>query len=138
MKISVDEKKAEAVRRMKMLDIYPETIQQFEKQGLISISEPPLGAFFWAKEEDIEYIKIFEHRFNTLVYMIVRSYHSDMGVLDSYFYVSDYREEWESDVAMFKDLAAYVYVYNHTDPWCSEFGDIGILKTATAGIVRTW
>ncbi|MBR6713259.1 MAG: hypothetical protein IKI76_09740 [Selenomonadaceae bacterium] len=46
MKISRDKKKAEAVWRMKSLGIFPDTIRQFERRDLISISEPPLGAFF--------------------------------------------------------------------------------------------
>jgi len=31
---------------MELFGIYSEIIQQFEKQNLISVSEPPLGAFF--------------------------------------------------------------------------------------------
>ena len=37
MKISIDRKKVEAVRRMELLGIYPETIQQFEKHNLVSV-----------------------------------------------------------------------------------------------------
>ena len=57
MNISIEEKKAEAIRRMKMLEIFPETIRQFEKENLISVSEPPFGAFYWADEEQQEIIK---------------------------------------------------------------------------------
>ncbi len=46
MNVSIEDKKAEAVARMKLLGIYPETIDQFEREGLVSISEPPFGAFF--------------------------------------------------------------------------------------------
>ena len=57
MKISIDRKKVEAVRHMELLGIYPETIQQFEKYNLVSVSEPPLGAFFFASDDDLELIK---------------------------------------------------------------------------------
>ena len=45
MNISKEEKKAEAIVRMKILGIFPETIQQFETDDKVSISEPPFGAF---------------------------------------------------------------------------------------------
>lgn len=35
-----DEKKAEAIKRMKLADIFPQTIKQFEEDGYVSISEP--------------------------------------------------------------------------------------------------
>lgn len=38
MKISIEEKKVEAVSRMKMLSIFPETIRQFDEDGKVSIS----------------------------------------------------------------------------------------------------
>ena len=41
MNVSIEKKKAEAVRRMRELGIYGPTIRQFEKQGLLSRSEPP-------------------------------------------------------------------------------------------------
>ena len=33
---------------------------------------------------------------------------------------------------------AFAYVYNHDDPYLSEFGYIGIKLGAAAGLVRTW
>ena len=51
MKVSIEEKKAEAIKRMEMFQIYPETIQQFEKENLVSVSEPPFGAFYWVDDE---------------------------------------------------------------------------------------
>ena len=33
-----DEKKAEAIKRMKLADIFPQTIKQFEEDGYVSIS----------------------------------------------------------------------------------------------------
>ena len=74
MNISIEEKKAEAIRRMKMLEIFPETIRQFEKENLISVSEPPFGAFYWADEEQQEVIKKIEKEYNLLVYVGIMSY----------------------------------------------------------------
>ena len=47
MNISIEEKKREALCRMRLLGIFPETIRQFEEDGYVSVSEPPLGAFYW-------------------------------------------------------------------------------------------
>ncbi|MBR0288989.1 MAG: hypothetical protein IJQ82_08430 [Selenomonadaceae bacterium] len=138
MKISMDEKKAEAVRRMELLGIYPETIQQFKNHGIVSVSEPPFGAFFWASDNDLELIKSFETKHNALVYTVVRSYYEELGKLDSYLFVGDYREEWEIDRRGLTRGEAFSYVYNHDCEWCSEFGTIGIKLTIAAGLLRTW
>ena len=70
MKISRDEKKIEAVERMKLLGIYPETIRQFEKKDIVRISEPPFGAYYWTEGEDLKRIKEFEEKHNALVYTL--------------------------------------------------------------------
>lgn len=141
MKISLDEKKAEAVRRMKALDIAPEIIRQFEAEGRISISigirELPLGAFFWAKDEELQGVREFEREYNALVYHVVRSYPS-IGKLDSYLYVSDHREEWDDDRARLNQGETCAYVYNHDMPDCSESGFIGIETTIAGSLCRTW
>lgn len=135
--ISTEAKKAEAIKRMKMLGIFPETIKQFEQDGYVSISEPPVGAFFWAEGEDLERIKKFEAEYNALVYVVVRSY-TTIGKMDSYLYVSDYEEEWPMDHDGIKSKEVLAYVYNHDAPDCSEIGYIGIGSTIAAGLRRTW
>ena len=71
MKIHIEDKKVEAVRRMKQLGIYPETIQQFDKEGYVSVSEPPFGAYFWVQGEELERIREFEKKHNALVCTVV-------------------------------------------------------------------
>ncbi|MBQ3433731.1 MAG: hypothetical protein IJG24_01645 [Selenomonadaceae bacterium] len=138
MKISRDKKKAEAVWRMKSLGIFPDTIRQFERQDLISINEPPLGAFFWANGDDLKRIKDFEAEHNALVYMVVRAYYKELGKLDAYLFVGDHLKEWSYDRRGLADNEAFAYVYNHDCEWCSEFGTIGIMRTIAAGLIRTW
>ena len=136
--ISREDKLTEAVLRMKKLSIFPETIRPFEEDGKISISEPPMGAFYWAEGEDLERIRRFEEQHNALVYVVIRSY-TTIGKMDCYLFVNDHVEEWERDR---KSLEApgdgvFSYVYNFDDPDCSEFGDIGVAKTPAAGLRRT-
>lgn len=137
---TLEQKKAEAIARMKLLGIFPETIKQFEKEGKVSFSEPPLYAFYWANEEQQKVIKEFEKEHNALVYMGIRSY-TTYGICDSYFYVSDYEEEWELDKESLTNKEnpnQVVYVYNNDDPWCSELGSIGFEKTPAGSLKRTW
>ena len=139
MKVSLEEKKAEAVARMEMLGIFPETIRQFEKDGLVSVSEPPFGAFFWVDEEDKKLIAEFEKSRSALVYMIVRSYFKDWGKVDAYLFVSDYKdEEWDLDRNDLKHGQALAYVYNHDEPVFSEIGTVGLQLTVAAGLQRIW
>ena len=61
-KVTLEEKKKEAIKRMRMLKIFPATIKQFEKDVKVSISMGPVGAFYWADEETLAKIKQFEKR----------------------------------------------------------------------------
>ena len=137
MNVSIEEKKAEALWRMKKLGIFPGTMKQFEKQGYVSISEPPFGAFYWAEGEDLKRIREFEKEHNALVYVVVRSY-MEFGKMDAYLYVSDYPDEWRQDNMDLENREPIAYVYNHDMPDCSEFGCIGIAPTIAAGLRRTW
>lgn len=137
MNISIEEKKVEAIRRMKELGIFNQTIQQFEKDDLISISEPPFGAFYWIEGKDLERVREFEQKYDALVFVAIRSY-TDIGKMDSFLYVSDRIEEWETDHEIMKNGEVFAYVYNHDAPEDSEFGYIGIAPTVAAGLRRTW
>lgn len=136
-KISVEAKKAEAIERMKLLDIFPETIRQFKDEGHVSISMPPVGAFFWAEGEDLKRIQDFESKHNAVVYVVIRNY-TTIGTLDSFLFISDYEEEWPMDRDGLERQEALAYVYNHDDPICSELGYIGFKRTIAAGLLQTW
>ena len=134
MNISRLEKKQEAIKRMEILDIYSETIRQFEKEGLISYSEPPLGTNYWLTDEQRKIVRDFEEEYHALVYFATTSY-TEFGKLDSFLYVSDYEDEWKSDVEYLKDGYVYAYVYNHDIP---EYSEIGLIKVQPrfGGLVR--
>ena len=139
MKVSVKEKKTEAIERMKLLNIYPETIQQFEKESLVSISVPPIGAFYWIDEEMTKIIRNFEDTYNLLFYVAVRAYFKEIGKMDAFLFVSDYKDkEWEYDRQDLKRGQAMAYVHNYDVPMFSEFGLIGIKPTIAAGLQRIW
>lgn len=134
MNVTRVEKKQEAIKRMEVLDIYAETIRQFEKEGLISYSEPPLGSNYWLTDEQLKAARKFEEEYNALVYFATISY-TEFGTLTSFLYVSDYLEEWKMDNEDLKDGYVYAYVYNHDVPEYSEIGQI-LVKPRFGGLVR--
>ncbi len=134
MKVSMENKKQEALRRMEVLDIYSETIRQFQNEGLISYSEAPLGANYWLTTEQREIVNKFEEEYNALVYFVIRSY-TEFGTLDSFLYVSDNKEEWGMDNEDLKENYAVAYVHNYDAPDFSEFGGIAV-QPRFGGLVR--
>ena len=137
MKVSIDEKKVEAIERMKLLKIFPEVIEQFRNDGLVSLSYPPFGAHFWLDDESKQIVADFEKKNDALVFTGIRSY-TNIGMMDSFLFVSDYKEDWTIERRDFRNSTALAYVYNHDMPDCSEMGCIGIAPTPAAGLRRTW
>ena len=137
MKPNIDEKDKEAIERMKLLDIMDETIKQYADLGYIMRSDPPFGALFWVSDQELADIRLWEAEHNARVYHVVRAYTS-LGILDSYLYVSNNKDEWEIDRQLLETGEPLVYVVNRSDPYCSEFGTIGIKTTPAKGLVRTW
>lgn len=137
MIISREEKKIEAIKRMRLLGIHKPTISLFKNEDIVQISVPPIGAFFPLSDKDMGRLRQFEEDFDALVYMVVRTY-SSIGLMDSFLYVPDNRDVWdmEREDIEFGQVAAYVY--NHEIPECSETGLIGVETTAAAGLHRTW
>ena len=137
MNVTREEKKVEAIERMKAWGIFDQTIEQFAQDDLISESVPPVGACFWLDKEQLQRVRDFEKEHNALVYFVIHSY-TNLGELESYLYVSDYKEEWHYDREDIKEHQQIAYVYNAGAPEFSEMGSIGIELTPAAGLRRTW
>ena len=141
MNVSREEKKIEAIKRLSRMGIIKDAIDQFEKENIVMVSEQTdfcgykIGALYWLDNALSNRVTDFEEEWNALVYLVVRSY-TEMGVLDSYFYVSDHKDEWDMDYDDLADGYAMTYVYNNDEPAFSEFGSIG-WREAGGGIVRT-
>lgn len=134
MNISREEKKIEAIKRMKELDIFEDAIKQFQDDDVVMVSEPPAGALYWLDDEQKVMVAEFEEKYNALVYIVIRAY-TNFGKCDSMLYVSDYQEEWEMDNDDVIDGYAMTYTVNHDAPECSEFGSIAI-KKRFGGLIR--
>ena len=134
MKVSMENKKREAIKRMEALDIYAEAIRHFKYDGTLNYSEPPMGLNYWLDEEQKKIVRDFEEKYNALVYFVIRSY-TNIGIMDSFLFVSDYLEEWILDNNDIRNGYAYAYVYNYDVPEYSEIGMIGI-QSISGGLVR--
>ena len=133
MKVPFERKKQEALERMKMLNLYPNIIKEFQQDNTVNMSE--LGFLYWLTDEQKEYVSEFETEHDALVYHVIHNY-TEFGELLTFFYVSDHEEEWEYDRADLKDGYACAYVKNLDEDAFSEFGSVAF-KEQFGGLVRT-
>ena len=123
----------EAVKRMKMLHIFPRAIQEF-KSGVINRSEE-MGLLYWLNDEEKEMVKKFEEEWEGVVYHVIKTL-SNIGLMYSLLYVSKYAKQWEMDQGDIQGGFVFAYVVNKDMPDCSEFGTIGI-RPSFGGVIRT-
>ena len=131
---------------MKVLNIIPQTIREFEKDDVLNFSAFGAGILYWIDDNMAEKVKEFEEQYNCLVYHVIHSV-TEFGELLSFLYVSSDREEWEDDrndlnymvedYKGIKFLNPYAYVYNMSEPDFSEFGRIGIIPM-NGGVKRIY
>lgn len=123
----------ECITRMEILNLSRQCIGAFKK-GKIWESES-IGALYEVNEEEQEIINNFEKEHEGYkVYHLIHNI-TDFGELYNIFYVSTEENEWEQDKEDLKQDYAFVYVYNKSADWCSEFGSIAIKKNI-GGLIR--
>lgn len=126
----IEEQKAEAIKRMKALKMYPECIREFSESKL-NRSEFG-GILYWLNEEERQMVENFEKEYGAKVYHVIKNIYRDTGnPLYSLLYVSENKEEWELDREDLKDGYPFAYVVGDF----SEFGSIGI-KPQWGGLAR--
>ena len=133
-KMSKEKQKAEALKRMKYLKVFPEAIRLFEEKGTVMVSEG--GILFEANEEQKKMISSFERQFEGLVYMIIHN-NTEIGELYSLLYVCREEKEWRMDWDDIAEDYTIAAVLNKDFPIQSfELGSIGIANRF-GGLVRT-
>lgn len=135
MNVSREEKKTEALERMKKFGYWGRAREAFRRSNKVFVNEPPFGAVYDPEPYLAEEIKNFEKDNNALVYMVVRAF-TEFGTMDSLLYVSDYPDEWEMDRDDMKYGLVMTYTINRDMPDCSEFGSIGVRLGSGAGLLR--
>lgn len=136
MKVSIEEKRAEAIKRMKAFGFFSDTVKLFEKNGTTLSSEPPWGAFYALNDQQKAAVHEFEEEYGGLVYSVIRSFHQELGVIDNLLYVSDEKDEWPWDWGDIENMCPCIYTVNYNTPEFSEFGSIGVKMGAGAGLIR--
>ena len=84
-----------------------------------------------------KYPRKFEEKYNAVVYHVIHSF-TNIGELESYLFVSDRPDEWETDRKDLKSGQPLAWVYNYDEPDWPELGYIGVSLTTAAGLRRTW
>lgn len=130
-----ERQKVAAIERMKKLGIMEQPIKEFEESGKLNLSESG-GILYWLNEDEQKMVDDFEKENNGLVYHVIKS-RTNIGLMYSLLYVSEYEEEWKMDMEDLGTGQALAYVVNKDMPDCSEFGTIGI-ESSIGGLIRTW
>ena len=136
MNITKQDKKAKAIEIMKTLDIYKPYIDGFRDEDLVCFFEHYAGYWVFQEPEIEAKMREIEEKYNCTVYAITHEL-TEFGELYDFLIISDYEEEWDNLIySVGNKHIAFAYVWNKTDEWCSEFGDIGV-ESAFGGIRRT-
>ena len=127
MKTTKEQRKEQAVKAMKMLDIYKPYIDEFKKSDRVCLYEGISG--YWVEQESPELqakLKEIEEKYNCTVYAVTHEFF-EFGECYDFLIITDYKEEWD-DLVMenMRNHIAFAYVWNKDDDWCSEFGSIGV------------
>ena len=129
-----EKQKAEAIERMKLLELCPQIVSAFKKEEVIYKSEF-FGILYWLDEDEKKIVKDFEDKTNSVVYHIVKSY-TPLGCMLSIFFVSDDEYEWQLNKECMKNGVQLCYVKNMDINEWSEFGYISFQKIS-GGLMRT-
>ena len=151
MNVNVEVKREEAIKRLEILKSkglkYLPAIKCFKAGKDIGMFENQGGfmksVYYQVKLNtgdgnfyDNLYLKIqeFEREYNSVVYLVLVA-----GFFCDFFYVSDHKDEWESDRKDLEEGYSYVYCYNMDDDLCSEIGEIKFkADPVCGGIYRCW
>lgn len=130
-----EQKIDEAVKRMKELKIFDDTIKSF-KEG--KVSQSIQGFMYWIDENTennlAKRIADFENENNAVVYYVIAT-NTNFGMLYNLLYVGDNADEWEMEHEDIKDGYVFSYVINVDEPMFSEFGTI-VVSNQFGGLVR--
>lgn len=137
MRISRENKKAEAINRMKMLGLSKPCIKAFQDRDEVQLSETNGELTGLSKNEELRtYIENLEKTDKILIYHVLHT-NTPFGEMYSFLLVSDYGEEWESDRRNVKNNRLLSYVWNKDTPEYSEYGYIEVTQRS-GGLIRLY
>lgn len=134
MNTTATQRKQKAIQLMKELNIYKPYIDGFVKDNNVCYYENFAGFWAWQDEELVDKIREIETQNNCTVYAVTHEF-TDFGECYDFLIVTDYPDEWKYLLTKHDgSFCVCAYVWNKSDEWCSEFGDIAI--TSFGGGIR--
>lgn len=134
----ITNKKEIAIQCLEKLEIYKPYIRKFKSKAGIPCFFENYGGFYADQEEELyAKIKEVEAKYECLVYAITHEF-TQFGETYSMLCVPrdlEPAEELLIDAGMENYYYAFSYVWNRTEEYFSEFGDI-IVRTFGGGIKR--
>lgn len=134
-KIAREKKLMEAEKRLRLLNVPEETIDGFKELGLIPLTFNGIDMIYGIDKGKVDRITAFEDHYQATVYYVT-FVSTTLGDMESYLFVSDYEEEWESDQEDIPDGYAMTWTENLSYPELSEFGSISLQGLPSGGVVR--
>jgi hypothetical protein len=131
------EQKELAVRCLEMLDIYKPYIRKFKSKAGIPCFYENFAGFYVDQEPEIyNKMKAIEEEYSCLVYALTHEL-TDLGETWSLLCVPSSAEGIEDVIGSFnqRELYAFSYTWNKTNPIFSEFGDV-VVMSRFGGIKR--
>lgn len=123
-------KKEIAIACLEELDIYGPYVRKLQSKAGIPCFFEDFGGFYADQEPELwKKIKEVESRYDCLVYAITHE-RFEFGDCWSLLCVNSECEEVQDCLDKYGHKSYYVfaYVWNQTNPWLSEFGDVAVQK----------
>lgn len=130
---SKEEMQQEAIRRMKILNLHNNVINDLKKERVLNRSEGPLGSLYWLNKEEKKMVEDYAKQCNVFVYHIIKTYTVDMGSIYDLLFFTEEKYYWKEERERLKEG----YALSHTISQFSENGDI-FVKNINGGLVRIY
>jgi hypothetical protein len=128
-----------AIKCLEKLDVYKPYIRKFKSKAGIPCFFENYGGFYADQDEVLSNkIKTLQEEYGVLVYAITHEY-SGLGETWSMLCISQNPDSIDDFISEYdkNSFYTYAYVWNKTDDFCSEFGDI-IVNSFGGGIKRVY
>jgi hypothetical protein len=127
------------IQCLEKLDIYKPYIRKFKSKQTLPCFFGNFGGFYVDQEPKLfSKIKEVERDYNVLVYGVTHEF-TEFGECWSMLCVSQNPDSIDDFISEYdkNSFYTYAYVWNKTDDFCSEFGDI-IVNSFGGGIKRVY